>query len=109
MIWKKENFAARMKVSILYSQDRYLFWSTEREKWLVDAGVIYNDNVAKHTAYGFIFSETKGCPGGHNAIWSQYQEGGVFKHDPEISVKMVCRTKYGKGSLHLISLSKSLN
>ena len=86
-----------MKVSILFSQDRYLFWSTGQERWLVDAGVIYTDGVDKHTAVGFIFSETNiGCPGG-NAIWSQYQSGGVFKPDPEISVKFICRTKYGKG------------
>ena len=82
-------------MSILFSQDRWLYWSTVQERWMIDIQANYGDSVKKHNTVGFIFSETDTvCPGG-NAIWSNWDNDGVFKHAPEISVKMICRTNYG--------------
>ena len=93
---RSDHRELRNRLPTLISQDRYLYWSTEQERWLVDVKALYADSVEKHNTVGFIFSETDiDCPGG-KATWSYFNDDGVFKPAPEISVKMICRTNYGK-------------
>ena len=73
-----------------------MFWSVLDNRWKVDVPSVYNqDDVVKRDVVGFIFSETDVLCPGDGATWSQYQSDGVFKLDPDLSVKMVCRTNYG--------------
>ena len=85
-------------MSLLYKKhgyDRYLFWSSSDERWKVDLEEHYADEVKRSEVYGWIYSTSNvGCPG-DNSIWSQYLENAVFIPDPNLSVKMLCRTNYG--------------
>ena len=68
-----------------------MYWSSGDERWKVDIYEIYADSVAKRQALGWIFSTSNvDCP--MDAVWSQYQD---IKPDPNLSVKMRCRTNYG--------------
>ena len=84
----------------LLSQDRYMFWSSGDERWKVDKYRIYADSVAKRQAVGFIFSTSNAeCP--VDAVWSQNQD---IKPDPNLSVKMRCRTNYGNQEKLIIQI-----
>ena len=79
-----------------------MFWSVLDERWKIDVKELKNGNdEVKRNTVGFIFSETNViCPGDNAATWSQFQDDGVFKHDPGLSVKMVCRTNSGNQPGH---------
>ena len=73
-----------------------MFWSIRDERWKIDVEAFFEANeIFQRNTVGFIFSETNVVCPGDNAVWSLYNDDGVFKPAPEISVKMLCRTNYG--------------
>ena len=100
---------ATLKALILFSQDRYLFWSILDERWKIDTKAILDGDENLHRDFvGFIFSETNVLCPGDNAVWSKFNDDAVFKPAPEVSVKMLCRTNYGNQQSTMTQLSQLL-